>query len=467
MKLLLLSPNVLTAPYPVYPIGLDYVAGAVAGRHDVRILDLNQEPGPEALERVVASYRPRAIGLSLRNADDTDATKATSFLAGYQDIVERIRKTCAAPVVLGGSGFTIFPEALMDLLDADYGIPGDGERIGPLLDALERGLPGDDIPGVLTRRKRKPERTGWLPGPFRRDFRGDRPHVRFYLRQGGMLNLQTKRGCPFRCAYCTYPHIDGGALRLIDPGEVAKTAVQLQEAGAKYLFVTDSTFNASVDHSAAVAEAMIRAGLAIPWGAFFAPRKVPPGYFRLMARAGLTHVEFGTESLSDRVLRAYGKPFLRDDVYQTHAAACEAGLHVAHYFLLGGPGEDRDTLEQTLARADRLSPAVFFFFCGIRIYPHTALHDLAVREGLIAPHQDLLDPVFYRSPGLDAKTVAGILGKRAAGKPHWVVGAGGEQTARILARLHARGHIGPLWERLIPPRSSGCARGWPMREGRE
>ena len=67
---------------------------------------------------------------------------------------------------------------------------------------------------------------------------------------------------------------------------------------------------------------------------------------------------------------------------------------LAHYFLLGGPGENGDTLSETLINVDKLDKTVLFFFCGIRIYPHTALYDLAVETGQITDSQDLLDPVF-------------------------------------------------------------------------
>ena len=67
---------------------------------------------------------------------------------------------------------------------------------------------------------------------------------------------------------------------------------------------------------------------------------VPEGYFESLADCGLKHVEFGTESLCDPVLKCYGKPFRVDDVFAAHHAANRAGLHVAHYFLFAGPGEN-------------------------------------------------------------------------------------------------------------------------------
>jgi radical SAM superfamily enzyme YgiQ (UPF0313 family) len=450
LRVLLISPNILTAPYPVYPIGLDYVAGALEGRHDIRILDLNQEAGPAVLQRAIDGFKPDIIGFSIRNVDNTDASNSQSFIAGYKSVVDGIRKYSDAPLVLGGSGFTIFPEALMKALNADYGIQGDGESMARLADALENHGDPAAIPGVMVKGFHAPCPPDLPDRTVRRRFNRDDSHVDYYLKRGGMLNIQTKRGCPFRCVYCTYPHIDGGRLRLSDPADVADTAVALQEAGAKYLFVTDSTFNCSVSHSLAVAKAFIRAGLAIPWGAFFAPLDVPHDYYRIMADAGLAHVEFGTESLSDAVLAAYGKPFRKTDVFRAHRMALDAGVHVAHYLMPGGPGEDEATLSETLAAADKLEKTVLFFFCGVRIYPHTALYDLALREGQISPGQDLLTPVFYQSGKLTSDAIKEKLAAHADGRSHWLIGSGGDKTAKVVSRLYARGHHGPLWELLTP-----------------
>ncbi|MFO7802087.1 MAG: radical SAM protein, partial [Desulfovermiculus sp.] len=363
MQVLLVSANCVHTPYPVYPLGLDYVAGSIGKQHHVQVKDISQLGGIEALAAEMGKQRPDVVGISLRNIDNTDVSRPEAFIQFYRDVVSAVREKTEALIVLGGSGFTIFPQELMRYLEADFGIVGEGERFGLFLDALEKAGNPLDIPGVLGPASQEYIPPPW-PGNMHRDFNQDASHVRFYLHQGGILNVQTKRGCPFRCIYCTYPHIEGRSLRRISPQEVAATAVRLQEGGAKFLFITDSAFNADYEHSAEVGQAFQEAGLSIPWGAFFAPTTPPPGYFENLAAAGLTHVEFGTDSLADAVLEAYRKPYRTASVFQAHAAAAEAGLYIAHYFLLGGPGETRTTLEQTLEAVDKLSQAVHFFFCG-------------------------------------------------------------------------------------------------------
>jgi len=448
MRVLLISANRLIEPYPVYPVGLDYVSGALAGAHEVRTVDLNTLPENGELVDLLKTFAPEITGIALRNIDNTDTTDPRGFMEEYADLVRLVRRHSRSRIVLGGSGFTIFPKRILDFLEADFGIIGEGERLALLLEALEKGRNPDNLAGVISPRREKMAVPPWEHA-FTRDAVTDHPYLSYYLKNGGMLNLQTKRGCPFRCAYCTYPAIEGRRMRLIPPEDIARTAISLESAGARYLFITDSSFNANPGHSRAVARAFKKAGLSIPWGAFFTPLKPPQGYYRELADAGLTHVEFGTDALCDRVLEAYGKPFNTDEAFKAHDRAVAAGLHVAHYFLLGGPGETPESLEDTLANIDRLEKTVVFLFCGMRIYPGTPLFARALAEGLINAATELLAPLFYETAAIGRQHILDRVRARAGGRTNWVIGSGGEETGKIISRMYQKGYSGPLWEFLI------------------
>jgi radical SAM superfamily enzyme YgiQ (UPF0313 family) len=197
-----------------------------------------------------------------------------------------------------------------------------------------------------------------------------------------------------------------------------------------------------------VAKAFQSAGISIPWGGFFAPLTPPADYFSIMADAGLKHVEFGTESLSETMLTTYRKPFGVNDVLAAHQQARAAGLHVAHYFLLGGPGESPATISETLTNIEQLAKTVLFFFIGIRVYPHTALYDIALAEGKITPDTDMLTPIYYQADAVDRNTIEAMVTTKAAKRMNWIVGSGGSQSAATVEKLHERGYSGPLWEFL-------------------
>jgi len=446
MNILLISPNTLTVPYPVYPIGLDYVAGAIPAGHQVRIADRNIL-SLAGLAEILRDFAPEIIGLSCRNIDNTEAGDPLFFIDAYRSLVAWLRERTPALLVCGGSGFTIMPERVFAALGVDYGVAGEGERFGLLVDAVARGQDPARIPGIISAAGPAAPAGPWTGGQLRK-FQADATHVPFYLNKGGMLNLQSKRGCAFRCLYCPYPHIEGKKHRLLPPAEVAKTARELQEAGARYLFVTDSAFNSDISHSLAVARAFQDMGISIPWGGFFAPLRLPADYFSRMAEAGLKHVEFGTESMSPPMLAMYRKPFGVDDVFAAHRQARDAGLHVAHYFLLGGPGESPETVSQSLEHIERLDRTVLFFFIGIRIYPHTALYDIALAEGKIDKEVDLLRPVFYQADAIDRDAIEAMVTARAGRRANWLIGSGGAKSTDAVRRMYDRGHTGPLWEYL-------------------
>ncbi len=456
MNILLVSMNRLDVPFPVYPLGLDYVAGALPERHRARILDLCTCPvGAEEplLLEAMRDFTPGAVGLSIRNIDNTDVAELKSFLLDMRAAVDAIRRVTSAPIILGGAGYTLFPGELLRELGADYGVVGEGERLGQLLDCLASGGGPDEaalLPFVAVRGMSAPTPIAWEGKATLRSPPSLNPSLGHYLARGGMLNLQTKRGCPFRCAYCTYPALEGRSMRLFDPPSLGREAKALEEAGARYIFITDSAFNAHIEHSLEVARQFKAHGLTIPWGGYFAPRRPPDGYYDELKACGLTHAEFGTDVLSESMLVNVGKAFGVQDVFAAQRAARAAGIHTAHFMLLGGPGETIATIDETLDNCEALEGAVLFFFCGMRVYPGTPLFEVAVAEGQISASQNLLEPVFYKPMGLSDEAILSRARARAGGRTHWVVGSGGDKVARLVARMHLRGHIGPLWEKLAP-----------------
>ncbi len=412
----------------------------------MEIADLNTIDR-ETLLSLLNDFAPDIIGLSVRNVDNTEVGNPQFFINEYRELVTWLRRQSDSIIVCGGAGFTILPQEIFHALQPDYGIIGEGERFTQLVHAIEHNLPTAEIPGLIGPSASSQPAVPWAGSQNRQTIRND--HSQFYLDHGGMLNLQTKRGCSFRCIYCPYPHIEGRRHRLKDPNEVARSALTLQEQGAKYIFITDSAFNSDIVHSLEVAKAFKKHGLSTPWGGFFTPTKLPEDYFYIMKESGLKHVEFGTESLSEVMLQNYRKPFQVKDVNSAHNQALKAGLHVAHYFLLGGPGESEATLGQTLDNIETLEKTVFFFFTGIRVYPHTGLYDIALGEGKITKNTNLLEPLYYESDGISHTAIEKQVQKRAGQRINWIVGSGGNTAAETVSRMHERGYSGPLWEYLI------------------
>ncbi len=447
-KVLLISINRCTIPDPVFPLGLACLNAALrqAG-HDTLWADSLM--GAERIEDALTRYQPDFVGISLRNIDDVLIRKQETFFDSLASLGATIRRKTNCPIILGGTGFSIFPQRLLELAGADYGICGEGEAgLVGLIAALRNGHDATAIPGLVFRRNGSIAANPAAPGPVDQELTdADRPEalVGYYLGTSGVLNLQTQRGCGFRCCYCTYPLIEGRQHRRRPPEMVAAEFERLQRRGARYVFVVDSIFNSSPRHVTEVCEAILRRNVRISWGCFLRPQGLTAELMRLMAQAGLSHIEFGSDSFCDEVLAACRKDLTFDDILLSNELARQQSIDCCHFLICGGPGETLQTLQTGFQNSRRLAGAVIMAVVGMRIYPGTHLFEHAVKEGSIGRDADLLVPAYYLSPGLTVESVFEQLREFAGHSPNWIIGDPSPDYARLVERLRKRGVIGPLW----------------------
>ena len=139
----------------------------------------------------------------------------------------------------------------------------------------------------------------------------------------------------------------------------------------------------------------------VTWRCILYPHQVREVLVRSMAEAGCTEVSLGFESGSRPVLREMNKRFTPEEVRRIVDLLAAHGIRRMGFLLLGGPGETRETVEESLAFAANLPLDDLRITVGIRIYPGTPLARRAVAEGVIRSEDDLLEPRFYLAPGLE------------------------------------------------------------------
>ena len=447
-KLLLISANRYANPYPVYPLGISYLYAYLNDRMpelEIRSIDFNVQDS-EDLKNILQSFKPDYTGLSLRNIDDVNFYTKESFVGNYKVIADIIRESgINTYFIVGGSAFSIYPTELFELLQPDFGIAGEGEEsLYRLLKSIAAGQPDLEIQGLVYKqdgRIRQNSRENYIKTP---ELSFDPGMVKYYWQKSGMINIQTKRGCPYNCIYCTYPLIEGHQVRTLDPDRILHTLRDLYyHHNVDYYFFTDSVFNISNNFNTELAEKIIKSNMKLKWGAYFSPHKLTKDLLELFARAGLTHIEFGTESLSDSTLRNYGKHFDVDEVVRVSQYCNDARVYFCHFMIIGGYGETDQTVDESFENSKRIENTVFFPYVGMRIYRGTKLHEISIAEGLLTPDEPIIEPVYYISQAVNYKTL-----KERAEKTgrRWVFPD--EDVATAMNRMRSRNRKGSLWHHL-------------------
>lgn len=453
MKIFLIGANVASTPYYVYPLGLSMVAAALKNAgHVVTQFDfLRNEMSLAALDSELRSFKPDIVGISMRNIDNVNLMNEQRYVAAVKDIIKNIRNATDSPVVLGGSAFSIMPEAILNEVGADYGIIGEGEYL--MLELVNKAASGN-FPEKGCIRSSNYMKGEDIPAAYY-----DPDIMRFYLKSGSIASLQTKRGCTHKCIYCSYPVLEGSSIRPRNPRSVVDDIeILINDHDAKYIFFTDSVFNDDEESYLEVVKEMKRRSVYIPWTAFFKPEGLKDEHVDLMKQTGLKGVEIGADATTDKTLMRLGKRFRFKDIVACNDLFVRHGIATAHFYMFGCPGETKRTVLQGIENIKNLRKTVSFIFMGIRILPDTVLHETAIREGIVSPENNLLESVYYISPGLDKEWLKKTLTDGFSGIRHCVFPP--DAMDGSLQFLHKLGYSGSLWDMLIPAdRKAGRQRG--------
>jgi radical SAM superfamily enzyme YgiQ (UPF0313 family) len=238
-----------------------------------------------------------------------------------------------------------------------------------------------------------------------------------------MGGIETKRGCPKKCIYCADPLGKGSKLRLRSPSSVADEVEVLLGLGIDHIHICDSEFNYPYEHARSICLEIIDRGLGsrLRWYAYCSPAPFDEELARLFLQAGCAGVNFGADSANERILKTLRRDFTAEDVARTAEICHRSGLVFMYDLLLGGPGETRDSLRETIEAMKRMSPHRVGASLGVRVYPKTSLAKMILQQCPIEINPNLhgekggsfLAPVFYLSAelGEDASAyLEGLIG---------------------------------------------------------
>lgn len=376
----------------VYPLGLDYLASSLrqAGTH-VDCLDLaicEPEQQEVALRKKLTEERYDFVAFNLRNLCDQSPTRVR-YIPGIQKIILQARQLLTdqnkeATLVLGGAAASLAPDFLLHHMGVDAVVCGDGEA--GFAELFER-CRHRKVKGELIRASTDISSIVYS--------RGSWGHIDEYLKRGADGNLQTKRGCNQVCVFCSYPVIEGKSIRMRDPVLAAREFLQLEARGFKKIYIVDAVFNNPLSHAKEVLSEFRKAGTRAEWTGFFSPKLVDRELLRLVkATHGGRPLKLTIETGSDAMLDALGKGFTRREIAMATRLCREEDVPYSFTVLLGGPGENRDTIAETCELILNEKPAYVSASIGVYLYPKTRLAE-ATRDTLWNSETELFGNMIY------------------------------------------------------------------------
>ena len=409
---------------PVAPLGLEYLSSVLRRNgFEPQVLDLCfEEDWREAISRHFAHDEFLAVGVNLRNIDQLSLATRAFLLPEFKEIVSFIKAQTAAPLILGGTGFSLMPEAVLDYAGVDLGICSEGEHPLPLLlRRLQSGEDFRDIPGLVYRANgsflRNPPlhfELSELPAPERNAIDNMR-----YFKEGGMAGVECHRGCSKHCIYCPDPWIKGKRIRHRSVESVVDEMENLLRQGIDYIYFCDSEFNVPDETFAReVCLKLMERKLdsKIRWNADILPVSFSKELASLFLKAGCEGVAFNIDTCSDKMLYNMGRDFGVEEIYRAAEICHSVGLNFIFYLLLGGPGETRETLRESAENLKRMPHHGLETVLGIRILPGTKLAEVIKREGAwqqnpnligeVRGNENFLIPIFYLSSALGSEDEA-------------------------------------------------------------
>ena len=395
----------------VYPIGIVTLAGCLGkAGHEVGILDMNMEADPYgAVKTRLLDFRPDVVGLSLRNIDPL-ANKTSSLIPPFLTTARMVASILPkAWLIAGGTGFSLFPERLMaEAPEIHFGISGEAETSLPLLVSSLESPPV--LPGLYLRNEGRILSTAL---PFQaRDMSCYTPPERGLLDPSPYasinsytpaIGIETKRGCPFHCAYCVYPRLQGSRLRCRSPREVVDEIEMLNKGyGIERFHFTDPIVNFPEQHLEDICGEILRRKLKIRWDGFMREDHFNAKNAALYEKAGCECFSFSPDGLCQESLDMLDKGLAERDIVSAATAAADTDVVSVYHFMVNVPGETEETCNKGLRFIEKLYDVHVrkrnlgtIVLNNIRILPGTPIERLAKDAGVIGPGTDLLYPTYY------------------------------------------------------------------------
>ncbi|MBQ7639286.1 MAG: B12-binding domain-containing radical SAM protein [Clostridia bacterium] len=369
------------------PLGLLSIASFLKRRgHDVKILDRNI--GKIDIRREISEFAPDAVGISVMSARGVnDAVK-----------ISKTAKDAGVVVIWGGQMPTLSTEMALTCPYVDYVAMGEGEYVWEdILNAVSKGLPIADIPGVASRGENGEVRA--VPcRPFA-DLRDIGPldftllkmekYTQTYLGCKKMVYLYSAKGCPGRCAFCSNTTFHKSVFRKRPVDFVIQELKFLTENyGVDGVYFSDELWCLRREEMLEFCRELVRSGINIRFGIQMRVGILKEEDYKLLYDCGCRWVFFGIESGNAEMQKRIHKYMPSEKIRETFEMTDRIGLTSFASMIIGYPDETEEQLRDSvrLMNSVKASMRPVYHFTPL---PGTEFYREVVERGIYEPPRTL------------------------------------------------------------------------------
>ena len=370
------------------PHGLLYIASfAIKRGYGVVIYDRNVES--DNLEHVLKKFRPRVAGMGCLTGTAIDDAVAVSM---------RIRSfDPSIKIVWGGIHTTLYPDSVLKNDFVDFVVVGDGEKaFSGLLDVIagnNDAIESVDNIGYKDNWQIKYTRRSFLnldelPQPAWHLIQVE-SYIRKKFYANRVITINTSRGCPYKCSFCCVPSIHTGKWRAVSAEAIVDNLFYLKNKyGIDGFQVDDDEFDIDRSRVLKLCDLLERNKLNFKWSHFSRINIAREDILRREKECGLSLIEFGVESGSERMLQFLNKGQTLEQIKKAYSVCRKLSLKTSALFMVGLPTETRVEIKQTVTLINQLNPHLTI--CTLyKPYPGTELFKYCVKNNIFQYPQDL------------------------------------------------------------------------------
>lgn len=397
VKTVLVYPSETKHTFP--PLGIAYLAAVLReNNHEVRLIDQNELSDDKEFIQKLKQYNPDLIGFSVQ-------TTSLNIAFRYAEMAKQ--ELPNSFLIFGGPHASIMPEEVIKNRNVDACMIGEAEEtIIQLVDALEKNRGLSNVNNLYYKEKGKVKQTERMP--FIQDLdkipfpARDLLPMHIYLKNippapwlAPHTHLMVNRGCPFNCAFCqpTGKIMWGLNTRYRSPTNVINEMVMLKEKyKIKMLDVSADTLTVDKKWVYEFCSQIKERKVDLPWATNARVGTVDYNMLKAMKEAGLLTIHQGVESGSPYILNTILKKGINiQDIIKYFDWCKELGIITYANFLVGSPGETKETLNATIRLIRRIKPDYLVTYITTPI-PGTDLYTYAKENNLLTFSDfDMLD----------------------------------------------------------------------------